>query len=313
MLKYLLFLLIAFLCFKSNYGQIQSLELFSSDNTLATRADYQCFFANLNCSAFTNSVIRVDMNRPNFGNLVGQAAMFLSLTPYNSGCCAPFPDPNLPNSYTYTTFLANGTLLPNVQFKTTGAPVIYITTWCLTSQCEYNVVIGQTNSKQLTSKHDLKIALNDKSPNYDVKNLMLRNQITVDGVVNYNAYQTVTIPICGATLASIYGDSATVCFESTIFGKKLGYLFYQQITTINTYLPINFWYQRPPDKQEPIRDLTGAQKLPINRYRTLPIAIPILLNMTSVFHTVIGEGGEGEHSPQPNQYVATYEWFSCNS
>jgi len=76
---------------------------------------------------------------------------------------------------------------------------------------------------------------------------------------------------------------------------------------------MNYWYKRQPDDTEPIRDLTGAQKLPINRYRTLPISIPTLLQTNSVYQTVIGQGWEGENKPQPNYYVATYEWFECRN
>jgi hypothetical protein len=309
-------LIVLFIGFTYAQTPIQGLELFSSDNSIPTKDIYQCFLANLNCSAFSNSVIQVDLNRPYFKSLTGQAAMFLSTAPFSGGCCAPFPDPAISASYTYTTFLPNGTVLPNVQFTGSAQTILYITVWCFTSQCEYNVAISQTSGRSLTPKHDIKVSPVKESttmPTYEVLKLNLRNKITTDGMVLYNNYTTVAIAVCGATLAGIYGDSATVCFEATVFGLKIGYLFYQQITTSNTYLPINLWYQRAPDDKEPIRDLTGAFRLPINRYRTMPIPIQVLQNMSSVYQTIIGYGGEGENDPQPNYYATTYEWFACTS
>jgi len=195
--------------------------------------------------------------------------------------------------------------------------------WCDTSQCEYNVVISQTddaitessNRKPLISDEDKdNLKKKDNSRSIEVKRLMMRNKMRVDGVVNYWQWNTVMLPICGNTLSGIYGPTATVCLESTVMGTKLGYLFYQQISTYNVQSPnVPMWYQRAPDVQEPIRDLTGAEKLPVNRYRTTPIQISQLEQVSYVYHSIVGEGGEGTKSPYPNYFIAGYEWFECTS
>jgi len=317
--KLFLVLLLACICCISAQT-IQGVELYSSDNNIPTYDTYQCLFADLNCSSFTNTIVKLDLNRPNFKSLTAQAGMYVGTTPYPGGCCAPFPDPTLPNSYTYTTFLPNGTYLPNVQFKMNTPGPVYVTVNCLTSNCEYNLAISEAESDELTPPspqvHSSEVAPNkqkSKAPTFDVMKLMMRNRMTVNATVNFNNYVTVALPICATTLSSIYGNNANVCLEATVVGTRLGYLFYQQITTTNSPAPINFWYRRQPDNQEPIRDLTGAFRLPINRYRTLPISINALQNVSSVYQTIIGYGGEGENDPQPNYYVATYEWFSCTS
>jgi len=189
--------------------------------------------------------------------------------------------------------------------------------YCPNSQCEYNVVISQTTAAvtEITNwKHQDSNLKLKRDPEIDIKRLMMRNKIRVNGSVNYAQWNTVILPVCGNTLAGIYHPTETVCLEATVMGTMLGYLFYQQISTYANQNPnVPMWYQRAPDIQEPIRDLTGTQKLPVNRYRTTPISVTTLQQVNYVYHSIVGEGGEGSLSPFPNYFIASYEWFQCNS
>jgi len=105
-------------------AQLQDIELFSADNNLPHEGSVQGLYANINCSSFMNTVIKVAANLPNFNNPIGQARMYVAIKPAN-GLYAPFPDPTDSSTYAYTTFnLNNFTISPYVVFNTGVTPAL---------------------------------------------------------------------------------------------------------------------------------------------------------------------------------------------
>jgi len=293
------------------------LELYTSDNDIGP-GDAHVLLANLNCSNFQISNIVVAVNLPNFLNPVSQALLFLSTQPSTIGNYQPYPDPNYPTTWSLTTFV-NYTSPPlaNVSLPGSNAQILYITMVCANPPCEYNVAITQADSlTSVTSKNFNKpiVKYFEKVNTVIQKNFMLRNRMIQNGAVLYGTWaNTVTVPICPSTLSNIYGPNTQVCLEVTVVGKTIGCLFYQQICLLpyqNENVPK--WYVRPINVNEPVRDLTGTFKLPVNRYRTLPIPLSQLQNIPQVYQNVAGEGGEGWKG-HLNEYFTIFEWFQCDN
>jgi hypothetical protein len=160
--------------------QVQNVELYSSDNSLPYAGSVQGLFANLDCSTFLDTIIKVQANLPNFNNPIGLAIMYIAVTPATGGRYAPFPDPKMPSTFTYTTLQPDYTISPYITFNTSGIQDLYITMYCDTSQCEYNVVISQANSSE---QIETKVSTNyvpilkhkDIGNEIEVMRLMLRN------------------------------------------------------------------------------------------------------------------------------------------
>jgi len=308
------------LCFFITAQITAPVELYTSYNTIDAGTVHG-ILADLNCSSFTRALIHVAVNNPNWQDSTSLGVTYISLSPVTIGSNQPFPDPDYPASYKYTTSNGLNPPLPGVRFSGQGVVVLYIAVVCTNPPCGYTLVISEASSTGdlITQPHTVHAQKSEfQKPITELqtvvpKRLNLRNRMNVNGVVNWNAWaQTATIPICANTLTNIFGANKMICFESTIVGTRIDYLFYQQISQIpnqSEFAPK--WFVRPFNTNEYIRDLTGVYKLPVNRYRTLPIQVSSLQQVAQVYSNVVGWGGESASPPNPNYYVVTYEWFEC--
>jgi len=299
------------------------LEFFSADLTIANRDQFHGMELNLNCPIYNGGNLTIYANNPNFQDPVSWVWVYISKGAAVSQF-QPYPDPDDPKSYQWTTYRPNNSPLNSIFIQNAaGVAPYYLTIMCFAgTNCEYNIAatyvppgaksvhVNVGSRKQLLPTFPKLEEQTRLSATVVVQPLYVRNRMDADGSVKYHAWNITELPICASSLKPVFGNN-NVCLSIQVIGKELGFLFYQEVTLQPSMFPPAYqWQTRPEDTQNPLQDLSGNGKLPINKWLSKPTLVNSLPN--TLYHAVVGEGGQSSVT-NDNLYIVDYEWMFCSS
>jgi len=297
---------------------LKSLLIYSSENVILTN-EMHAFNFDLKCFASLKGDFVVDLDLPDFDSPNTGSYIFVSKGPA-TGKYAPYPDPDDPSTYQWSTL--NGTNDPIVGFtiKNAGGQTYYAIIDCPNGiDCTYTLVTEYVPSVSKNSaieapRNTINFARSPRENNNQLKSviqqkLYFTHEMELNGTVNYHKWVQYQVPVCASALIPQF--NSTLCLLFSVVGQAPDFIFYQQVSLDPTPKQnVVKWKTRNPDSN-PYLDYSGKTFLPVNRWMSTPVLpkdMPLFL-----YHSIVGEGGMASSKPHQNRFVSFYEFFPCNN
>jgi len=291
--------------------------LIYSGDTVVQIASLDGYYIDLSCFPTGQGTLVVDVNQPDFMNSVSGVYCFFN-NGASGGQYAPYPDPEDNTTYTWSTLNGTNNPLPGFTIPGAGGLKLYIS--CDAPDAEnarytlvtrylpngykaedYVDVIDPVPVNRIEGKAP---SSHKKGPrNVIQKELFFSNEMELNGTVDYNKFMQYSLPMCQSALIAEFGNTP-VCLVFVVAGKSADFIFYQQVSTdpSPTQHVVKFATRKP--SQDPYKDWSGLNPLPINTWISTPVLVKRI--PSTLFHSVVGLGGDGLTPPWENDFFVTY-------